>query len=72
VGFPIYTRTNPARQAIQGAIGDVLAGSTLTGPEVEAVLYVFRNSDLADRIETIFDRNFSEAMQDALHEQISD
>jgi hypothetical protein len=72
VSYPIYTRAGLARQAIQGAIGDVLSGSTLTGAEVDAVLYVFRNSPLSDQIETILDDNFSEAVQDALHEQIPD
>jgi hypothetical protein len=71
MSFAIYSRANLARQAIQGAIGGVLVGSTLTGAEVEAVLYVFRNSPLSDRIETILDDSFSEAVQDALREQIS-
>jgi hypothetical protein len=72
VSFPIYSRANQARQAIQGAIGDVLASSTLTGAEVEAVLYVFRKSALAGQIETILDDSFSEAVTDALREQIPD
>jgi hypothetical protein len=49
----------------------VLYGSTLTGEEIEAVLYVFRNSPLADHIETIVNDNLNEAAQDLLREQIS-
>lgn len=70
--YPIYTRPYLTRQAIQGVIGDVLAGSTLTGVEVNAVLYVFRNSPLADRIETIVDDTLNEAAQDLLREMRSD
>jgi hypothetical protein len=72
MSFPVYTRANLGRQAIQGAVGDVLRGSTLTGEEIEAVLFVFRNSPLSDRIETILDDSFNEAVQDALREQIPD
>jgi hypothetical protein len=65
-------RSQQTRQAIQGAIGDVLSGSTLTGAEVDAVLYVFRNSPLADQIETIVDDSNNEAVQDALRETYRD
>jgi hypothetical protein len=68
VSFAIYTPAVRVRQAIQSAIGDILAGSTLTGAEVEAVLYVFRNSSLPDRIETIIADNNNEVAQDVLRE----